>query len=153
MLIQERVQGYSLAAKQIRTEANSQNRHLQSSRTLGNSEWIDQLWKVWEECRNENWDGYGALPVPGESYEFAAQLISSLPPGFPKPEFGAEPDGELTIEWYQSPYRTISISVTRDGYLHYSAIFGQKIHQNGTEAFNGELPSNIITLIKRVYGK
>lgn len=111
---------------------------------------IEHLRLVWRYCNQENWDGFGALAVPVECFHMASAVIQSFPPGFPKPDFGAEPDGELTMEWHQSPHRTISISVTKHGLLHYSAIFGQKSYQNGTEEFQSKLPDNLISLIHRV---
>lgn len=143
--------GFSTAAGQIKSISEGQGKRFREAQTFSQGSILEELWDVWETCKEKNWDGYDALPVPQECYQYAAQLIQTLGYGFPKPSFGAEPDGELTIEWYKNPYRTISISVTKDGYLHYSALFGPKVFQNGTEEFNGELPVKIRELIQQVY--
>src|SRR5262245_7625563 len=70
--------------------------------TLGHQEAIDELWEVWNECQQANWDGYDALPVEHDTYRAAYLLIESLPLGFPRPTIGAEPDGQLTLEWHKS---------------------------------------------------
>lgn len=112
--------------------------------------WINELRNVWESCKLNDWDGFGALAVPKECFDLALALIRLLPPEILKPSFGAEPDGELTMEWHHSTYRTISISVTKYGFLHYSAIFGKNTFENGTEAFHGKLPAHLIALIHQV---
>lgn len=127
------------------------SREQQRILVLGHAEAFDELFAVWEECRHSSWDGYGALPVVPETLRQAYLLIESLPLGFPRPSIGAEPDGQLTLEWHHSPRRTLSVSVTPDGYLHYAGLFGPN-HANGTAAFFGELPDEIMALVKRVHG-
>ena len=112
---------------------------------------FDELATVWGECKYPNWDGYQALAVSEEVFRNAYRLVESLPIGLPLPSVGAEPDGELTLEWYHSPKRTLSVSITADEFLHYSALLGPN-HTNGTIAFFGELPAEILTLIERVHG-
>jgi hypothetical protein len=78
------------------------------------------------------------------------QLLESLPLGFPAPSIGAEPDGQLTLEWHRSPRRTLSVSVDGDGNLHYAALLGPN-RAYGTEAFFGEFPDAIRQLVWKVY--
>jgi hypothetical protein len=117
---------------------------------LGHQAVFDELGQVWEECRHANWDGYQALPVSQDTLRNTYCVIESLPLGFPAPTVGAEPTGALTLEWYQSPRRTLSISVTEQGDLFYAALFGpNRIH--GREVFFGEVPRIILELVRRVY--
>ena len=125
-------------------------RELQNTLVLGHSEAFAELSDVWDECRHPGWDGYGALPVEQDALRHAYLLIESLPLGFPRPSIGAEPDGQLTLEWHRSSRRTLSVSVTADGYLHFSALFGPN-HTNGTVVFYGELPEEIRALVERVH--
>jgi hypothetical protein len=104
---------------------------------------------TYEECRIENWDGYGAQPVIKETFLIAEQLLKSFPLGTRSPSIGAEPDGQLTLEWYQSPRRTLSLSVSPEGTLHYAALLGSS-RAYGSEPFAGKVPESIMTLIKRV---
>lgn len=115
--------------------------------TLGHPEALEELWDVWDECRTANWDGYQALPVERETYHAAYVLIESLPLGFPRPAIGAEPDGQLTLEWHKSPSRTLSVSVDPNGFLHYAGLYGAN-KQFGTLAFFSTAPSELIQLVR-----
>lgn len=102
-----------------------------------------------EECREPNWDGYGAQPVCDETYRFAYEFLTALPLDTPAPSVGAEPDGHLTVEWYRSLERTLSVSIGTDGNLHFAALLGLT-KAYGTEPFVGEVPKIISDLIHRV---
>src|SRR5881396_3717871 len=69
---------------------------------------FDGLRQIYRECLEPNWDGYGALPVSEGAYWLAHQFLEALPLGTPPPSFGAEPDGQFTLEWHRSPRRTLS---------------------------------------------
>jgi hypothetical protein len=115
--------------------------------TLGHPEALEELWDVWDECRKANWDGYDASPVEQETYHAAYTLIESLPLGFPRPSIGAEPDGHLTLEWYKSPRRTLSVSVDPDDLLHYAGLYGPN-KRYGTLAFFSTVPGELIQLVR-----
>jgi hypothetical protein len=123
--------------------------HLQESSAFGLSDALGKLFQLYQECKEPNWDGYDALPVSETTYFFAEQFMRSLPLGTSLPSFGAEPDGDLTIEWYHSPRRTLSISISPGGQLHYSALIGTS-KTYGTEEFFGEVPCIIVELINRI---
>ena len=89
------------------------------------------------------------MPVTQETLRNAYILLESLPLGFPAPSISAEPDGNLTLEWHRSARRTLSVSVTADGYLHYAALLGAS-RVYGTEAFFDEIPDAIRDLVYRV---
>ncbi len=110
--------------------------------TLGHREALEELWEVWNECGQPNWDGYHALPVDQDTYQAAYRLIESLPLGFPRPSLGAQPDGMLTLEWYRSPTRTFSISINPDGFIHYAGLFGSEEHCGTVPIFDG-LPDKV----------
>ncbi len=108
-----------------------------------------QLYQVLEECGRSNWDGYGAQPVLFDSYEKAKRFIRSLPYGIPVPEVSAEPDGEITLEWFVAPTRVFSVSVGPDNELNYAGLFGAS-RTYGTEVFHDEIPEVVLSHIKRV---
>lgn len=110
---------------------------------------FDELFETVEECRQPNWDGYGAQPVRDETYRFAYEFLTALPPSTPAPSVGTEPDGHLTVEWYRSPERTLSVSISADGNLHFAALLGLT-KAYGTEPFVGEVPKIISDLIHQV---
>lgn len=114
---------------------------------LGNAE--RELAVVEEECGSPNWDGYGAAPVGKDAISAAHRFMWVLPLGIPAPSVGAEPDGNVTFEWHRSARRTLSVSVTSDGELHYAALIGPG-RAYGTELFFGEIPRAVMDLIRRV---
>lgn len=143
--------GASDAAYFIAEQAQKGRGHLQSSHSLGlgANTVLEDLIKVAEECRSANWDGYEAAPITNETFWQAYHFLSALPLGFPPPSVGAEPDGHLTFEWYRSSRRTLSISVSPEGDLHYAAFLGSS-KAYGTEPFSGTIPKIILDLIHRV---
>jgi hypothetical protein len=114
---------------------------------LGHQEALEELAEVWKECQHPGWDGHEALPVEAETLRGAYTLIESLPLGFPRPSISAEPDGQLTLEWYKSPSRTLSVSVDPDGFLHYAGLFGAS-KRYGTLAYFSSAPAELIQLVR-----
>jgi hypothetical protein len=111
---------------------------------------MPELHAIAHETSEAGWDGYGALPVHNGTVEQAQSFLELLPNGIPSPSIGAEPDGQITFEWYKSSRRTLSISVSPTGELHYAALFGLS-KAYGTETFYGDVPEKILELIGRVY--
>lgn len=144
-------QGGSEAARYVAYQVQQNRRHLQSSYTLGLERpgVLDELFAVAEAACETGWDGYGAEPVSQETYVRAYRFVESLPLGTPAPVVTAEPDGQLAFEWYVSPRRTLSVSVSPEGDLHYSALLGPN-KSFGTEVFLDETPKAILDLIRRV---
>lgn len=143
--------GFSKAAEFVSLQASNGWKRLQESSAFGIESTVrDELATVWEECRDANWDGYDAVAVPQDVLRNTYEFLESMPLGFPRPSIGAEPDGDLTLEWHRSARRTLSVSVNSVGELHYSALFGPN-RVYGTEAFFGEVPVTILELIRRVY--
>jgi|SRR5680860_688298 len=147
-----RVRGFSDAARYIAQTASEGRKRLQQSVSLGvdQTRVLDELVAVWEECREADWDGHGALPVTQAAWQRAYCFLRAIPLGVQAPTVGAEPDGHITLEWYRSPRRTLSLSVSPEGDLHYAALLGPN-RAYGTEAFFGDVPSTILNLIRRAY--
>jgi hypothetical protein len=122
---------------------------LQESNALGNPALFDDLQQLAAECAEGNWDGHGAAPVQADTIATAQEFLLALPLGTPRGSVGAEPDGHVTIEWYSSPKRTLSVSVSPDGNLHYAALLGAAARY-GTEPFLGQIPRVIVELIHAV---
>jgi hypothetical protein len=145
-------QGASDAARFVANEAERGRWHLQDSFSLGmgGKGVFGELYSVASDCLVDNWDGYGAAPVSADAYVLACQFLRALPLGIDAPSIGVEPDGQLTFEWYRSPRRLLSISVSPEGDLHYAALLGPN-KAYGTEAFFGDAPRTIVDLIHRVH--
>ena len=99
-----RVNGFSEAANTLERASRRQSEHFNQSVTFSKQPAYDDLWDVWQECKEPNWDGYDAVPVDQETYRNAYLLIEALPLGGPLPSsVGAEPDGHLALEWHRHP--------------------------------------------------
>ena len=109
----------------------------------------EELRGVADECSSVGWDGYGAAPVEQKTVWQAERFLDALPLGMVAPSVGAEPDGQITFEWYQSPRRILSVSISPEGDLHYAALLGYR-KSYGTEPFFGEIPSDVLNLVRRV---
>ena len=144
-------QGASDAAQFVAAVTERGRRHLQDSYSfgLGGRGVFNELYSVTSKCLVGNWDGYGAAPVTADVYVLACQFLRALPLGIAAPSVGAEPDGHLTLEWYRSPRRLLSVSLSPEGDLHYAALLGPS-KAYGTEAFFGDVPRTILDLIHRV---
>jgi hypothetical protein len=111
---------------------------------------VGDLWGVAQKCSSSDWDGYGADPVKEETGRLARSFLEALPRGKLAPAVSAETDGHLTFEWYRSDGRTLSVSLSFEGKLHYSALLGHdKVF--GTEPFVNDIPRSILDLIERMH--
>lgn len=115
--------------------------------TLGHQEALEELASVWDACRYPDWDGFGALAVRPETLATTYRLIDSLPLGFLRPSIGAEPDGQITLEWRRTPRRVLSVSVDPDGLLHYAGLFGSN-RRFGTLTFFSSPPDELLQLVR-----
>lgn len=123
---------------------------LENSLTFGwKKDFMAELFRVVEENQSPNWDGYGARAVSWDAYVKASQFIQALPSGASEASADAEPDGNIVIEWYRSPRKTLSVSISSDGELNYAALIGAS-RVYGTESFYGPIPSVVLDLISRV---
>lgn len=145
--------GASPTASFISQESWKTRSRLRDSIFLGlGSEAFDALHDVFEECRQLGWDGESAEPVMHDTYLNTFRFLESLPLGIQTPSIGVESDGHVTLEWYKAPRQTISVSVSPDGFLYYSALIGAR-KANGSEPFFGDVPKVILELIGKVYAK
>jgi hypothetical protein len=141
--------GTSETADYVASKLRDGRTQLQSSYALGlrGKGVFDELCAIADDTAQPNWDGYGAEVIDEDAYRFAYRFLEALPLGSPKPAVGAEPDGHITLEWYQSPRQTLSVSLSPDGELHYAALLPGPRTANGTEQFIGNVPSIILHLI------
>jgi hypothetical protein len=127
---------------------------LQMSNTLGFAAkgTFQQLEEVFEECSSEGWDGERAKPISGEVMQCAKSFLRSFPLGIEAPEIGAEPDGAITLEWYRSPNRVISVSINPGGWLYYAAIIGAT-KRHGVDFALFDVSDDLLGLILEVIRK
>lgn len=109
---------------------------------------LRELDEVYSERSEANWDGYGASAVHHLTYEKAQEFLNNLPSAVGSPEIGADPDGEIVLEWFRSSSRLLSISLALNGRLTY-------IYRNGATRMRGtfwflddEVPQELIKLLE-----
>jgi len=143
--------GSSLAAEYVYTQTERARKRLRNSYSLGwgGEEVFTELEEVHQECLTSGWDGYQAEAVAPETYHLANEFLKALPLGIPVPSVSADPDGQIAFEWYVSPRKTVSVSISRDGDLHFSSLNGSS-SVFGTETFYGKAPRNILEVIQRL---
>lgn len=114
---------------------------------------ISQIWALVNECSVANWDGEGARPVDPQAAASAEELIRALPNGIPLPEFAAEPDGSISLDWIQSRNRLFSLSIGRGNRLPYAWLDGaDKGH--AVARFDGvQIPPRILEGISRIVNR
>ena len=77
-----------------------------------------------KDCSLPGWDGYSAEPIAPETHDLAGEFLKALPLGIPVPHVSADPDGQITFEWYKNPRCTVSVSLSPDGDLHFASLVG-----------------------------
>ncbi len=137
------------AAHSIERTLRHSRADFRQSSTFGNQSAIGELHDVWKECSANGWDGHGAFAVERETYTAAYCVIDSLPFGFPLPSIGAEPDGQLTMEWRKGPRRVLSVSVDSKGFLHYAGLFGLD-QRYGTLVLFSNVPDELLRLVREL---
>ncbi|MBU0719061.1 MAG: hypothetical protein KJ749_12490, partial [Planctomycetes bacterium] len=140
------IRGVSDAARYIEDVTRHNRRYLHESSAFGiESVLRDELAEAWAECQESDWDGHDAQPVSHDALRNMYAFLEALPLGFPRPAIGADPHGHLSVEWYRSSRRVLSVGVSPDEVLHYAALLGSS-RTCGTDTFFGEIPENILNL-------
>jgi hypothetical protein len=108
---------------------------------------LKELEDLYEECKVEGWDGYGALPIQQETYVNSIALLNYLISNNLTPSsIDAECDGHITFEWYKHPRFILSVSIETT--LHYAALFNEESIK-GQELFEGNLSQTLLNIIQR----
>lgn len=141
--------GVSSAADEIRRFSEEISISLETSEVLGTRKSREELFAVFTNGLQENWDGYGASPICHSTYNQALRFLQALPKGCPLPEVSADPDGEIAFEWFVAPRWEFSVSFAPDGRLSFAGLFGPNTTY-GTECFLDEIPEGIIYNLRRV---
>jgi hypothetical protein len=141
--------GMSPEASYLEQQMQKPWQAFQKSETFGLGGLVEELANLAAECSVPGWDGQGASPVAADTIDETARVLHSLPLGVARPTIGVEPDGHITLEWYSAPRQVLSVSVSPEAELHYSALLGSS-RRFGTEPFLGQLPSSILELVGMV---
>src|SRR5919108_1230469 len=91
------------------------------------------------DCFRADWDGYDANAVGPKTYHNARRFLEALTGAWPPPSVAADPDGEISLEWYRGPRMRFSVSIGPDATVSYAGMFGTST-AHGTETFIDEVP-------------
>ena len=142
--------GVSESAQFVDAQSEASRKHLQPFFSYGRrTELLSEMYDVAEELSRPGWNGGDEAPVSQEAFYKAYCLAEALPSEIPNPTVGADPDGELTFEWYRGPRHLLSLSIAAEGVIHYVARIGPNKH-HGVEEFFDEMPRRIVELIQDV---
>lgn len=151
--------GNAPESKQIEEKYTKYIKELKETESVGRYSYVEQilneLYEVFLDCRQDNWDGYGANAISIDTYIKARDIIPMLNSAFldvPMPEITPEPDGNIAFEWFDEYGRTFVFSIDDNQTLTYAGIFGQsKTH--GYERLTDFLPGTLIYNLKRLFPK
>jgi len=82
------------------------------------------IYRIYRECSEPDWDGYDAIPVSGSTFSKAQELVKLLPINLPLPEAMPEPTGEIAFEWYRDKKHVFVASVGDENVISYAGLFG-----------------------------
>jgi hypothetical protein len=111
---------------------------------------ISQLWTLFSECVEADWDGNDAEPMTAVAAGAVVAFIRSMPDGLPMPELAPEPDGSISLDWIQSRYRRFSLSIGCTDRLAYAWLDGSD-KGHAVARFDGaKVPARILEGIQSI---
>jgi hypothetical protein len=114
---------------------------------------LSRLASLIAECADSGWDGGDALAVDPIAGRLAERFVRALPDSVSLPEFAAEPDGSISLDWIQSRTRLFSLSVGRSSRLAYAWLDGAN-KGHGVVGFDGRnIPSQVLEGITDIMGQ
>lgn len=113
---------------------------------------LRELEKTLDERSSDGWDGDRAKALSKEVLQSTVTFLESFPPGIEPPQIAAEPDGAITLEWYRSPEKVISVSIDLGGEVYYAAIIGA-LSRHGRGSVRSGVSDDLLALIESVAGK
>lgn len=90
-----------------------------------------------------------SIPVDENTVIAALQFAHSLPRFGPMPEVSADPDGEVSFDWFGPSGEMFSVSVNKNKRLAYAGWFGETSRIHGMEKLAEGCPPQIIRGIQK----
>jgi hypothetical protein len=85
---------------------------------------ISRLFALANECAEQGWDGEGADAINPIAVINAESFLRAMPENFPLPEFAAEPDGGVSLDWIKSRNCLFSLSIGSNNRLAFAWLDG-----------------------------
>ena len=151
LLTPNRTNAQSNEARRILEMQEKIRKHLLTSYSLraDREQSLGELDDLWLEASRPGWDGHGSLPLNPDAYDFAKMFIKALPITAPLPELNADPDGEVSLDWFFGDRRALSVSVGPTGRCTFAWIVGQR-SSRGTDWIDDEIPASIAFALRQL---
>lgn len=98
------------------------------------------LEEIERDCVHAGWDGPGSQPVDGPTLRVARAWLAALRdiarPDLAMPEVVPEADGDVRIDWDVDLDRYVVVSVSLEGWLHYTASTPRRGRVHGRVRFD-----------------
>ena len=89
------------------------------------------------------------FPVDENTVILARLFVESLPRSTPAPEISADPDGDISFDWFGPNNKVFSLSLNGAGRLAFAGRFGAGAKDRGTEPMFDCVPPEILRKIWR----
>ena len=111
---------------------------------------ISEVWSLVNEHAVDNWNEDSAQPINEVAGHNATELVRLLPADISMPEFSAEPDGAISLDWIESRHRLLSVSIGTSNRLPYAWLDGSN-RGHAVAVFDGQqIPDRILAEIRKL---
>jgi hypothetical protein len=110
-----------------------------------------ELQAVFDQCAEEDWDGYGAKPLYGELQGRVIRFLRSLGSHIGAPEIVPEPDGAIALEWANSKHQVLSLSIDLSDQIAFAWLDGAE-RGKGVLRMSSQFPEKITALLESIFG-
>lgn len=137
--------GESLVSRNLLGLFNETRQHFMEPVSRGKM--LNELWNCLEriesECKEYNWDGYGASPLLQKALMEIKIILRELPLCLDRPQIVPEPSGAIGLEWRRGGHQIFILSVDGSETISYAAILHGGSKKYGVERFTETLPNFI----------
>ncbi|HET6407256.1 MAG TPA: hypothetical protein VFG14_05200 [Chthoniobacteraceae bacterium] len=113
---------------------------------------LSELEMLAAECKEADWDGYGAESLHPRALSLAKEIIRSLPDDLPMPTMSVEPDGCVSLDWLPTNGRVFTLSAGKTDRLPYAWLDGTDRGHAVARFIGGQLPPRIVREIRMICG-
>lgn len=110
---------------------------------------LSELFEIYYECKEDNWDEAGAKAISKETLAEAVKFFELYPPHLLLPEVVPAVSGALDLEWDSKEARC-NVELNGGETIVYAGYFSENDRDFGTKPFKNYIPESLIEVIKRV---
>jgi hypothetical protein len=119
--------------------------------SVGSTSFEREVQKVFDQCAEKDWDGYGAKPLHRTLQEKVIRFLRSLPSHVSVPEVVPEPDGAVALEWANSKHQVLSLSIDLSDQIAFAWLDGAE-RGKGVLRSRASFPEKITALLESIFG-